>query len=212
MKIEYPTTYIVWDLETSGLIKEKCKILEIGYMKVHEGEVVERKNWILDNKIDISEEITGITGIDNELIYMEGIEPKVAMSEFLNVLLEDQDMAHLTHNGMRFDIDWLAYHMAKTLEWSVGDHSRFYEKMFQNAIDTAVFMKAGKLGMKRKWNETYREYTNRVMNTFAKGVKYNVKLCCEEFGIDMNNITLHRALGDCEMTHQIYKHLITQTK
>ena len=46
------------------------------------------------------------------------------------------------------------------------------------------------------------------MNTFAKGVKYNVAICCEELGVDRTGITQHRALGDCELTHEIYKKLL----
>ena len=148
-KLHYPTTYLVWDLETSGLEKESCKILEIGCATVHDGQIVERKSWVLNHGIEIPANITEITGITNELIAAEGKDPKQAMTEFLDILLSNQEGAHLTHNGIRFDIEW-----------------------------------------------------------FAKGVKYNVAICCEELGVDRTGITQHRALGDCELTHEIYKKLL----
>jgi len=208
MKIQYPTTYIAWDLETSGLEKEACKILEIGYAKVVGGEIVDTKSWVLDHGIEIPENIQALTGITAETIRTEGMDPKKAMEEFLSIMLSDQDMPHLTHNGIRFDIEWLAYHMAKTLGWTVGEHKEFLAQLNRNAIDTAVFVKAGKLNMDRKWNETFIDWANRVMNTFAKGVKYNVGICCEEMGIDRSTVTQHRALGDIHLTNEIYKKIM----
>lgn len=207
-EILYPKTYLVWDLETSGLDKETCKILEIGCMKVSNGEVVERKSWVLNHGIEIPENITAITGITKELIDKEGQDPKKALSEFLDVILADQDEAHLTHNGMRFDIEWLAYHVAKALGFTVGQHKELLAALYTRALDTAVFVKAGKLGMQRRWDESFKEWADRVMNTIAKGVKYNVAICCEEMGIDKTKVTQHRALGDVELTNEIYKKII----
>jgi len=211
MKTEYPSTYLVWDLETSGLQKENCQILEIGCARVDfGGQIKERKSWILNHSIEIPEKITEITGITKELIDKEGVEPKAAFKEFLDIILSYQDRAHLTHNGIRFDIEWLAYHIAKTFGWTVGQHKDFLNVLHNTAIDTAVFMKAKKLKMDRKWNESYSDFAKRVMNVFAKGVTYNVKVCCEELGVDMENIAQHRALGDVELTNEIYKKLMAQ--
>jgi len=203
MNIQYPSTYIVWDLETSGLQKEECKILEIGCLLVEKGEIKERKSWLLNHGIEIPELITELTGITKELIDTEGKDPKTCLEEFLAILLSDQTIPHLTHNGLRFDIEWLAYHVAKTLGYTVGDHKLFLDSLNKRALDSAVFVKAGKLNMPRRWNETFYDWGTRIMNMVVKGVKYNVTLCCQEMGITQNSA--HRALGDCEATHEIYK-------
>lgn len=208
MQVKYPTTYLAWDLETSGLEKESCHILEIGCAMVDNGQIVNRKSWLLNHGIEIPEGATNIHGIDKALIDAEGTDPKKAIEEFLGILLADQNMPHLTHNGMRFDIEWLAYHVAKTLGWTVGQHKDFLANLESRAIDTAVFVKAQKLGMDRGWNESFKAWSDRVMNTFAKGVKYNVAICCEELGVDTSKMTAHRALGDVEATHEIYKKLM----
>lgn len=205
MKVEYPTSYLVWDLETSGLEKENCKILEIGCATVYKGEITQRKSWLLNHQMEIDPKITEITGITKELLDKEGRDPKECFKEFIEILLADQQAAHLTHNGVRFDIEWLAYHVAKTLGWTVGQHKEFYDQLQKTALDTAVFIKAHKLGLTRKWDETFYQWANRVMNTIAKGVKYNVAICCQELGIDASQVTQHRALGDVELTNEIYK-------
>lgn len=207
--LEYPENYLVWDLETSGLEKEAAKILEIGCFVVKKGEVTERKSWLLHHPgIELSAQIVEITGITELMLEEQGVDPVLAIKEFVDFIYSHPGFAHITHNGIKFDIEWLAYHAAKSLGWTVGQHKDFLAKMHRNAIDTAVFVKAGKLGMKRMWNETFKEFADRVMGVFAKGVKYNVGLCCEEMGIDKSKVTQHRALGDVELTHEIYKKLL----
>lgn len=208
-KASYPDTYLVWDLETSGLEKEDCKILEIGCMQVIAGTPSERMSWVLDHKIEIPAKIVELTGITPELVAEKGVEPVKAMRDFLSVLVKAD--AHLTHNGMRFDIEWLAYHMAKTLGWTVGQHRAFRDELRARAIDTAVFVKAGKIGATRRDGESFADFADRVMNTIAKGVKYNVGVCCEELGIDKAPFAQHRALGDVELTHLIYRKVLARS-
>jgi len=91
------------------------------------------------------------------------------------------------------------------MNFTVGQHRELLDALYDRALDTAVFVKAGKLNMPRLWNESFKEWSDRVMNTIAKGVKYNVTICCEEMGIDMTKVAQHRALGDVELTNEIYK-------
>jgi len=207
MNIQYPNTYLVWDLETTGLVKEECKILEIGCLTIIDGEIVDRRSWLLDHGVEIPEYITEITGITKDLIDKDGEDPRSSIENFLSILLSNQEHAHVTHNGLRFDIEWLAYHAAKTLGWTVGEHREFIDNLNSRAIDTAVFVKAKKIDMERQWNESFYDWGMRVMNWIFKGVKYNLALTCEELGVDTSKITAHRALGDCEMTHLIYQEL-----
>lgn len=204
--LQYPNSYIVWDLETSGLDKTTGKILEIGCLKIKNGEVVDRRSWFLNHGIEIPLEITKINGITKEMIATQGIDPKDALEEFY--IMAVSAAAHITHNGMRFDIEWLAYHVVQTLDWTEERRRILVEQLYCNALDTAVFVKAQKLGMRRGWNESFKEWSDRVMNTRTPGLKYNLSLCCDELGIKRDGITQHRALGDCELTNEIYKKII----
>jgi DNA polymerase III epsilon subunit-like protein len=203
--MKYPNTYIVWDLETTGLKPEDAHIIEIGLIQVQDGEVVDRKNWVLNHGIEIPEEITKITGITKEIIDAEGKDPQECFSGLMDVLRPG--VPHLTHNGIRFDIPFLAHHLAKAFNKTVGEHKELLDWLNKSAIDTAVFVKANKLNMEWKWGESFKEFADRVMSVFAKGVKYNVGICCEELEVDTEGMTQHRALGDTELTHRIYQKL-----
>lgn len=209
MKIDYPKTYLVWDLETTGLEKENCKILEIGYTRVINGETKESQSFVLNHGIPVPEKIVEITGITDEIVAKEGMDPEKAIRAFLEVLYPFLSEAHVTHNGFRFDIEWLAYHVAKTLKWSVADHTRFLEQLRKTAIDTAAFVKGERLGIHRKWDESFRTYAERVMQIMAPG-KYNLSIACDDRGIDRTKVTQHRSLGDVYLTNELYKAITQQ--
>lgn len=61
-------TYVVFDLETTGLNEISDNIIEIGALKVVDGKVVDRFMEFLKPEQPISPLITGITGITNEMV------------------------------------------------------------------------------------------------------------------------------------------------
>jgi len=200
---EYPIEYIVWDLETTGLSHKNSNILEIGMSHVHGGEVLSSKSWLLKTRGNILPIITDITGITTEEKNAEGQDQEKALEEFLGHISNSH--ANVTHNGFKFDIPFLIGEVDKFGLYSKGDLARLEDKLFTTGLDTAVMVKADKLGMKQKYNETFRTFAGRVNEIIRKGVKYNLKLSCEERGIEMG--TAHRALGDVESTLKLYKSL-----
>lgn len=207
-----PKNYIVWDLETTGFDPIKDYIIEIGVAMVRDGEIVERKNWLLNHGIEITEKTTEVTGITKELIDSEGRDPAECLSEFMQIL--QVDTPHLTHNGIRFDIPFLVHALIKHFGESQGGVMSYTKKIKtyrKYAMDTAVFVKAKKLGMEWKWGEDFARYAERVMSIMAKRVKYSVDVCCEEMNISKEGVEQHRALGDVELTNKIYQYLTQQS-
>jgi DNA polymerase III epsilon subunit family exonuclease len=61
-------TWIVVDLETTGLAPDACTILEIGAVRVAGLQVVERFQTLVDPGMPIPPRITALTGIDRTLV------------------------------------------------------------------------------------------------------------------------------------------------
>lgn len=198
---------IVWDLETTGFVDNPdARIIEIGAVVIRDGEVHSEQSWVLNHGIEIPEKITEITGITKEIIEEEGVNPDIALSEFIRLLVESD--LHLTHNGFKFDIPFLI----KQLKAIPGtpDHSfNFFQQCLEaNGLDSAVMYKARQLDMKIKEGESVKQFADRVMNVRAKGVFFNVGHCCDDLGISREGVEQHRALADVKLTWEIFKKLI----
>ena len=216
-QISYPRNYIVWDLETSGLDPKADLILEFAAIEYKDGVEFKRDEFLINHPgFEVPEKITQITGITTEMCRNDGLPFEMALQMVYEIL--SRGLPHVTHNGLRFDVPFVltalgrgGLPIGKHLdgltggEWSELEHMMYKQMMYKQMIDTAVLFKAGKLNMPRRYNESFSEWGNRVMETKAFGLKYNVGVCCDELNIPIT--TQHRALGDVLLTNEIYKKL-----
>lgn len=99
------TTYVIFDLETTGLSICYDKIIEFGAIKYHQGRVIERLQFFIDPEIDIPENITAITKISNE-----DVKGKIKIKEALEKIIAFMgDATLIAHNGIKFDLPFLNY-------------------------------------------------------------------------------------------------------
>lgn len=202
---EYPKEYVVWDLETTGLDPTKDEILEVCAMYIKNGEVVKTHTGLINHGLMVPILITQITGITQEMIEKDG---KPVM-EVLKPLIEmiEAAPAHITHNGYRFDLKFLTQSIFRHYGEFIYQQRQFSSTLEKRMIDTAVLYKASKMNMPRRFNETFTEYAERVMSMRVMGLKYNVGVCCDYFGIDQTGKSRHRAEADVHFTNEIFKKL-----
>lgn len=60
--------FVVFDIETTGLSKTSCKIIEIGAVKVENGEITDRFSMFIDPGEHIPENITELTSITDRMV------------------------------------------------------------------------------------------------------------------------------------------------
>ena len=202
MKNTEDIDYIVWDLETTGFVAPECKILEIGCFVVN-GDKIEHKHWVLDNKVEIPEKITEITGITQAIIDDEGRDPEECLLEFLPYFKRCKQ--NVTHNGIRFDIPFIVNYAEDVLGWTAKQKAQATDLLNSTAYDTASKYKADKLNLSQDADESFLHFSNRIMSMRVYGLKFNVGIACDELGIDRSKVVQHRAMADVELTHEIYK-------
>ena len=98
-----PDSYIVLDIETTGLSVETDEIIEIGSIKVEEKENVDTFQAIINTKKIISPEIENLTGISNKMVLAKGRDTNEVLNEFQKFTGE---MPIISHN-IAFDISFL---------------------------------------------------------------------------------------------------------
>lgn len=177
------SSYIVFDIETTGLNKQNDRITEIGALKVVNGKVIDEFNMLVNpgydengNKILISQRITEITGITNSMVENEP-EEQEAVAQFIEWCGDIKTYAG--QNIIKFDIPF---------------------------VKTAA-KRAGK-----KFNVSYALDTLNIAKTIhLDNVLSNLKqvTLANYYGFSYN---AHRAIDDVRACHQILKNMLDDGK
>ncbi|MBF0714193.1 PolC-type DNA polymerase III [Gemella sp. GH3] len=143
-------TYVVFDVETTGLSAERDKLIEIAAIKVKNGKEIDTFESYINPERSISQLITNITSITNEDVKNAPLEQEV-MTNFYNWL--DNDDILVAHNA-KFDLGFIG----KSFE-RLG----IMEKLHYASIDTLFLSRA-----------INKEAKRHGLNNLAK--MYKVKL------------------------------------
>lgn len=140
-------TYIVFDLETTGLYPNSGDtIIEIGAVKIKGGKIIDRYDELINPGKELSEEIIKITGINNEMLKGKRNEED-ALKDFMNWV---GNLPMVAHNA-KFDISFIEMAFDK---YNLG-------KLSNIVIDT--------LGLSR-----YLESSERYHNLATLVKRYNI--------------------------------------
>lgn len=96
--------YVVFDIETTGLDTNVDRIIELGAIRVVDGEITNVFDKLINPGIAISDFITSINGISNEMV-RDADYPGVVLSEF-SKFIEGTEFL-VGHNAYYFDYPFL---------------------------------------------------------------------------------------------------------
>lgn len=96
------TTYIVFDIETTGLSVTQCKIIEIAAVKMVEGKEMDRFATFVNPHERIPYHIQQLTNINDEMV-QDAPEVEPVLKQFLEFA---GDAVLVAHNA-RFDVDFV---------------------------------------------------------------------------------------------------------
>lgn len=86
-------TFVVFDIETTGLSPHSDNLTEIGAVKVTNGSIVDSFSTFVNPKMDISYQIQELTGITNEMVE-DAPDTYEALSNFLDFAKDSVLVAH----------------------------------------------------------------------------------------------------------------------
>lgn len=178
--IDFPSSYVVVDVETTGLSPEWDSIIEIGAVKVQDGELIEVYQQLVNPGFLIDTFISNLTGITNEMLKNEPPVKSVLpdFSEFV------QNSIVVGHN-VNFDINFLYDNYSECLEkpFSNGfiDTMRIARKLFPELYHFRLVDIVEKLGIEegdfhRALSDcmfTYQCYESMKQIVFDKYGDYN---------------------------------------
>lgn len=95
--------FIIFDLETTGLYPNSGdSIIEIGAVKIKNGEIIDRYDKLINPERVLNDEIIKITGITNEMLNDKETE-EIVLKDFMNWV---KDSIMVAHNA-KFDISFI---------------------------------------------------------------------------------------------------------
>lgn len=105
-KITVPSEkdYVVFDLETTGMSKEKNKIIEIGAIKVKSNEIVGTFNVLVDPETPITGYVSKLTNITNEMV-----KDKSNIDEVFPLFYNFIEKLPLMAHNASFDMGFILY-------------------------------------------------------------------------------------------------------
>lgn len=119
------TSYVLLDIETTGLSCETDEILEIGIIEVSRDKITSRLSMLI-NVDTIPPEIVKLTGITPELVKSDGIALKTALEKVFDIIDDRNVLIYNAEFDLRFlkkgaelcDLDFPDIHLLDVYELS----------------------------------------------------------------------------------------------
>lgn len=171
--LDFPSSYSIIDVETTGLDPAKDSLIEVAALKVRDFKIIDSYSSLINPGIEIDAFISNLTGITNDQLRLAPDSEDV-LRHLYTFLSDDIIVGH----NVNFDINFL-----------YDNFNQYLGIFFTNDfIDTL-----------------------RLSKRYYKGVpSYKLDALAKHLNIPLS--ISHRALADCETTHQLYINLIEAHK
>lgn len=140
-------TFVVFDTETTGFYAGHDQMIEIGAVKIKNGEIIDRFDELIDPHRPIPQKITDLTFITDEMVHGKDDEETVT-KKFLSWA---SDLPMVAHNA-KFDISFMKAAMSK---YNLGEFTN-------TVVDTMSLARM-----------LHPEWANHKLQTLTK--KYNIE-------------------------------------
>lgn len=178
---ERPSSFVVFDLETTGLNAATNEIIEIGAIRFSINKPEEIFHTYIKPNKKISEKITSINGINNQMVEncpsIEEVIPR-----FIDFIGEDVLVAHNSNFDMEFILNQL--------------YNQGYKKIKNKAIDTLKLSR-----------QKIREYDCET-DKYKKLDSY--KLENLKYAFSLWDVGSHNAIDDCKVCAYVYMKIINE--
>lgn len=108
--------FVAIDIETTGFIPGKNKIIEIGAVKVENGKIIDSFSTLVNPGTPIKKKITKITGITNDMVE-NALPIKKVLKDFVKFI---DDYPIVVYNAP-FDMGFINYYLDKPLDNQIFD-------------------------------------------------------------------------------------------
>ncbi len=169
-----PDSFVVFDLETTGLSATNNEIIEIGAIRFIDNEPREQFHTYVKPKRNILQKITDITGITNEMV-KDAPAVEDVLPYFIDFIKDDVLVAH----NSSFDMSFILHNL----------FINNYKKLNNKTIDTL------QLSRQRVRVVDSNNVPERLKN-------YKLVTLKEHFGLD--ELDSHNALDDCKVCAYVY--------
>jgi|APTNR8051073442_1049403.scaffolds.fasta_scaffold00006_335 DNA polymerase-3 subunit alpha (Gram-positive type) len=142
-------TIVVFDTETTGFSAAKDRIVEIGAVKIRNGEIVEERNWLINPQQPIPARVTKVHGISDAMV-----KDKPAFADIYADFQAFVGDAILVAHNARFDVDMMRAEVERAnLETPANlviDSLRLFRKWYPQAESHKLGVLADYLGLGAK--------------------------------------------------------------
>ena len=187
--------YVIFDLETTGLNREYNKIIEIGAVKVKNGEIIDRFSTFINPHEKLSEDIIKLTNITDDML-LDAPEESEILPKFFEFFGDSVLVAHNAKFDMGFIKKW-AERNKKTIENTVLDTVGLSRTIFPDMTKHTLNVLAKKLNISLENHHRAVDDAEATANIFIKFIEilkneYNVNSLDEVNELARTNIEVKK--------------------